>query len=191
MHNAKKNSVTAADRITGSTCRAPSQRLVTEGIHTAEMGKKNSKLDRFKRRRLIISNVRRENNPAASDLVILKAKVGKLQKSLRVLVDSAAQAEIITEKAAKQLGVEIKPSQAKLVSAQGVSLDVCGEVGIELHFGNRTYETNAVVTPILMVADNIILGIIPGQLLEFTDVSTFIIYFIFCIGIKSGSHLMR
>ena len=90
--------------------------MVANNIHTAAVGKINGKLNKYKKRRLIICNVKKENNP--SDLVILRSRVGRLQKNLRVLIDSAAQAEIITEKAAKLLGVVIKPSQVRLVSAQ-------------------------------------------------------------------------
>ena len=117
----------------------------------------NTKLNKYKRRREIVNNVNKERSD--SDLVIIKGFVGSNNQPLRVLIDSAAQAEIITKQGAEKLNSLIEPSDTRLVSAQGNALEVCGETQLTLNFAGKPYHTRAVVTPVLNEACDIILGI--------------------------------
>ena len=117
----------------------------------------NTKLNKYKRRREIVNNVNKERSD--SDLVMIKGFVGPNNQPLRVLIDSAAQAEIITKQGAEKLNSLIESSDTRLVSAQGNALEVCGETQLTLNFAGKPYHTRAVVTPVLNEACDIILGI--------------------------------
>ena len=143
---------------TGPQGRVADIKVAMEGLHTG-IENKQWKLNKFKKRRLIISNIQNGSSSSKnSDLVILKSLAGERRQPLRVLIDSGAQANIITQKAAQKLNIKLTYSDAKLVSAQKELLEVVGESEVDLFLGNNKYTVTVVVTPVLMDAADVILG---------------------------------
>ena len=121
---------------------------------------KVKKLNKFERRRKIL-NINKTGKLRSDDnqLVVLNSYVGKQMKTLRVLIDSGAQENVITEKAAHRLGdSNLRPSKVKMVSAQGEDLPVLGQLNISLRFGNKQYTAETVCTPELIEGVDVILG---------------------------------
>ena len=112
---------------------------------------KYTKLNKFTRRRKIC-NVRRESvtNEETNQLVVLKSYVGPKMKCLRVLIDTGAQENVISEDACKKAGYNLRPSLVKMVNAQNEELPVVGECTIDIHFGSRQYSAKTIATPSLI-----------------------------------------
>ena len=120
---------------------------------------KNAKLNKFAWRRQLIANIRNGGDDTkVSDLVIIKCHAGTNRKPLRVLIDSGAQANVMSLKAVKNLQLELRASDIKLVSAQKEKLDVEGETEMDLIIANNQYNVKVVATPVLMEGIDIILG---------------------------------
>ena len=76
-----------------------------------------------------VNNVRKIHNIPDNDLIIIK---GCLEngKSLRILIDSASQAELISESAATELNKTIERSNMMLATAQGENMEIKGQVDL-------------------------------------------------------------
>ena len=117
--------------------------------------KENSRLNKFKRRRMHIANIASKGK--SSNLVLVNTTSNN--KRMRALIDSAAQCEVITKQAADRLGLNIVNTNTRLVSAQGEKLEVLGEVNFDVTFGLSSYNVTAIVTPCLLNSCDVILGI--------------------------------
>ena len=103
----------------------------------------------------MIANIRNGGvDTKVSDLVIIKCHAGTNRKPLRVLIDSGAQANVMSLKAVKNLQLELRASDIKLVSAQKEKLDVEGETEMDLIIANNQYNVKVVATPVLMEGMN-------------------------------------
>ena len=80
-------------------------------------------------------------------------------KPLRILIDNASQAELISEKVAKELSKEITSSNIKLATAQGASLEIKGQVKLDLSIGGHKSEVITQVVSQLSPVYDAILGI--------------------------------
>ena len=96
--------------------------------------------------------------PCASNLVIVKTAAENGQQ-IKVLIDSAAQTEVLCQSTAERLGLKVRPSVAQINSAQGNEIEVVGECKFNLYFGKKLYEVRALVTPQLVAKCDVILGI--------------------------------
>ena len=120
----------------------------------------SSKLNRFLnvRRARQVNNVRSNNSIPDNDLVIIK---GCLEngKSLRILIDSASQAELITEQATFELNKSMAESNMKLATAQGADMEIKGQVNLNLQIAGHKFDVTTQVVSQLSPLYDIILGI--------------------------------
>ena len=122
---------------------------------------KNTKLNKFKGRRTFKVNVLdndTEPKPKDSNLIVING-LSEGGHSLRLLVDTAAEAQVISQEAVERLGKEVSPSDCQLVSAQGDNLEVSGVTSLKLEIGTKHYEFDTLVTPVLCGSYDIIVGI--------------------------------
>ena len=122
--------------------------------------KYNSKLNRFSKFRnaKLVNNVNNYSSTPNNDLIIVKG-CSEGGRPLRILIDHASQAELISEAAASQLNKNIISSDVKLVTAQGASLNVSGQVNLDLCIGGHKSYVAAQVVNQLSSAYDMIIGI--------------------------------
>ena len=61
-----------------------------------------------------------------NDLIIIRG-ITEGEIELRVLIDPASQAEVVSQRVVAQMEKSINPTSTKLVSAQGTPLSVLGQ----------------------------------------------------------------
>ena len=91
------------------------------GIQIAQVSKlpfkykPSTKLNKYSRFRTI-NNVKTEHNTVKNDLVIIEGII-ESNRTLKRLIDTGSQAELISKEAAVELGKEIRPSNFSLAAA--------------------------------------------------------------------------
>ena len=110
------------------------------------------------RRARQVNNVRKIHNIPDNDLIIIK---GCLEngKSLRILIDSASQAELISESAAIELNKTIERSNRMLATAHGADMEIKGQVELNLQIAGHKFDVTTQVVSQLSQNYDIILGI--------------------------------
>ena len=119
-------------------------------------GKKQ--LNKFRKHRDFCSSSTKSADKVDNNLIIISGICGK-DTDLRVLIDPASQAEIISKEAAERIGTSIRDTSAKLVSAEGSELNVIGQTDVCLGIAGTDYNLNAQVVSTLSKFYDIILGI--------------------------------
>ena len=94
------------------------------------------------------------------ELIIVQCYAGSSLTFMKVLIDSGSQTSTITEGALSRTCEQkkLRPTNIKMVSAQGSDFQVKGRVELELQFGKKDYLCDLVVTPVLLPEVDIILG---------------------------------
>ena len=137
-------------------------RMVAENVdvnNSLYADKINKKLNKFIRRRKIVNNISCNTiSHTDNSLIIIKCYVGEKMSLLKVLIDSGSMENVITSKAAHKAGYTLRPSNVKMISAQGNNLEVLGSCELELNFAENQYKATAVVTSELIEGIDIILG---------------------------------
>ena len=138
-----------------------SSRMVAEEVQFKQRGgldtlAKNKLNNKFKRVREHITTISTALNK--SGLILIKSHLRASKQPLRIMIDSGAQCSVASKKAIDLTSNTIRPSAAKLVDAQGEIIEILGETDIELFLGEDPYQVTVVVTPVLMDAADIILG---------------------------------
>ena len=120
----------------------------------------SSNLNKFSRYRKskLINNVHDISSVTNNDLIIVEG-CSEGGKQLRVLIDHASQAELISESAAHELRKTIVSSDMKLATAQGASLEISGQVNLELCIGDHKSHVRAQVVDKLSPSYDLIVGI--------------------------------
>ena len=121
-------------------------------------GKKSAKLNKFRKYRDFRSDSTKSLEKVDNNLIIISGICGK-DTDLRVLIDPASQAEIISKEAAERIGNSIRDTDTKLVSAEGSELNVIGQTDVCLGIAGTDYNLNAQVVSSLSKFYDIILGI--------------------------------
>ena len=99
-------------------------------------------------------------DPSPGDLIIVQCYAGSSMAFMKVLIDSGSQTSTITESALKRTSElkKVRPTNIKMVSAQGSDFEIKGRIELELQFGKKDYICDLVVTPVLLPEVDIILG---------------------------------
>ena len=132
-------------------------------------GKKQ--LNKFSKHRDFCSSSSKSLDKMDNNLIIISGVCGN-NTDLRVLIDPASQAEIISKEAVEKIGNSIRETSTKLVSAEGSELDVIGQTDVSLGIAGSDYNLNAQVVSTLSKFYDIILGI--GWL---NSTSTYVAYY--------------
>ena len=121
-------------------------------------GKKSSKCNRYRKYREFCSDTTQPLDKGDNNLIIISGIGGK-ELNLRVLIDPASQAEIISQEAVEKMENCISSTDTKLVSAEGSELNVIGQTDLCLEIAGNNYNLNAQVVPSLSNFYDVILGI--------------------------------
>ena len=99
-------------------------------------------------------------DPQPGDLIVIQCYAGKSMVCMKVLIDSGNQLSTISENALQRLGENknIRNTNIQMTTAQGSTFTVKGKINLELQIGEKDYECDLVVTPILFTGVDIILG---------------------------------
>ena len=119
----------------------------------------NRKLNRYSkfRKARLVNNI--FNNIPNINLIIVKGCIEGNNKPLRILIDNFSLAKLISERAAKKLSKDITSSNIKLAMAQGASLEIKGQVKLDLSIGGHKSEVITLVVCQLSPVYDAILGI--------------------------------
>ena len=119
--------------------------------------KPSTKLNKFSRFRTV-NNVKTENKTVKNDLVIIEGII-ESNRTLKILIDTGSQAELISKEAAVELGKEIRPSNFSLAAAQGSDFNVVGECDLTLNIAGHMSNLTTQVVEDLSTKYQVILGV--------------------------------
>ena len=74
-----------------------------------------------------------------NNLIIIRG-ITEGENELKVLIDPASQAEVVSQRVITQLEKNINPTNTKLVSAQGKPLEVLGQAEMCLNIAGSDYK---------------------------------------------------
>ena len=135
--------------------------FVKEKVPIFPSSQTNKRLNKFKniRNSYTVNAIDKRNSVSRNtELVLIKGLSDGIHP-LTILIDSASQAEVISQGAVDRLGKVVKPIDTCLISAQGNELEVTGQTTFDLSIGESIYSFEAIVTPTLTGPYDIILGI--------------------------------
>lgn len=130
----------------------------------------NKKLQNFKTKsKLGIHSIGAKLNNN-SNLIIVKGFTSGGQ-NLRVLIDSGAEANVVSREVFKKMNQPKVHTDYSLSTAQGERLEILGLVNMELSLGDEIYTVETLITPLLHNNFDLILGL-PFLTKNETQIST-------------------
>ena len=103
-------------------------------------------------------NIKYVNHNPDNKLIIIKG-VLENGRSLKILVDSASQAELISESVAMELNKSMENSDMELKTAQGAKIEILGQVKLNLQIAGHDFDVTTQVVPALSEDYDCIFGI--------------------------------